>query len=104
MMGKGRIHIYYGNGKGKTTAAVGQVVRAAGHGLKVLVFQFMKDNSSGERAILEQLPNVTCLPGRENVKFMNQMNGEEKAELNHYNNKALDEIVKFCDRTWSDMV
>ena len=65
MMGKGRIHIYYGNGKGKTTAAVGQVVRAAGHGLKVLVFQFMKDNSSGERAILEQLPNVTCLPGRE---------------------------------------
>ena len=35
MMGKGRIHIYYGNGKGKTTAAVGQVVRAAGHGLKV---------------------------------------------------------------------
>lgn len=105
MMGKGRIHIYYGNGKGKTTAAVGQVVRASGHGLKVLVFQFMKDNSSGERAILEQLPNVTCLPGRENVKFMNQMNGEEKAELNRYNNKALDEIVKFCgpfDVLWLD--
>lgn len=96
MTEKGRIHIYYGNGKGKTTAAVGQVIRAAGHGLKVLVFQFLKDNSSGERVVLEAVPGITCLPGREKVKFFNQMNGEEKAELRHYNTKALDEIVKFC--------
>ncbi len=96
MTGTGKIHIYYGNGKGKTTAAVGQVIRAAGRDLKVLVFQFLKDNSSGERRILEQIPNVTCLPGRDRVKFHNQMNGEEKAELKHYNTKALDEIVKFC--------
>lgn len=96
MTGKGRIHMYYGDGKGKTTAAVGQVIRAAGSGLKVLVFQFMKDNTSSERNILEKIPNVTCLPGRNHVKFLSQMNGEEKAELTHYNNKALDEIVKFC--------
>lgn len=96
MTGTGRIHVYYGYGKGKTTAAVGQVIRAAGCGLRVLVFQFLKDNSSNERNILETLPNVTCLPGRDKVKFTNQMNGEEKAELRHYNNKALDEIVKFC--------
>ena len=63
MTGTGKIHIYYGDGKGKTTAAVGQVVRAAGAGLRVLVFQFLKDNGSNERKILEQLPNVTCLPG-----------------------------------------
>ncbi len=91
-----KIHIYYGDGKGKTTAAIGQVVRAAGRGLNVLVFQFLKDNSSGERVILEQIPNVTCLAGREQVKFYNQLNAEEKAELKHYNTKALDEIVKFC--------
>ena len=42
------IHIYIGDGKGKTTAAVGLSVRAAGHGYKVLFMQFLKDNHSGE--------------------------------------------------------
>lgn len=96
MIGKGRIHIYYGYGKGKTTAAVGQIIRAAGSGLDILMFQFLKNNSANERKILEQIPNITCLPGREITKFVNQMNRDEKAELKHYNTKALDEIVKFC--------
>lgn len=96
MIGTGRIHIYYGDGKGKTTAAVGLAVRAAGAGLKVLVFQFLKDNSSSERKVLEELPGITCLPGRERVKFVGNMNGDERAEFRHYNNKALDEIIKFC--------
>ena len=96
MKGTGLIHIYYGDGKGKTTAAMGQAIRAAGSGLKVLVFQFMKNNTSNERKILEQIPNVTCLPGKRHVKFYNQMNREEKAEYRHYNTKALDEIAKFC--------
>ena len=95
MTGTGRIHIYYGDGKGKTTAAVGLAVRAAGSGLKVLFFQFLKDNSSNERKILEALPGVTCLPGREPVKFVSKMNGDERIEFRHYNNKALDEIIKF---------
>lgn len=96
MTGTGRIHVYYGHGKGKTTAAMGQVIRAAGSGLQVLVFQFMKNNSSSERAVLETIPNITCLPGRDKVKFYSQMNGPERVELKRYNSKALDEIVKFC--------
>lgn len=96
MQGTGRIHLYYGDGKGKTTAAVGQVIRAAGSGLQVLVFQFLKNNESSERKILEQIPNITCLNGREPVKFVSRMNKDEKAETRRYNNKALDEIVKFC--------
>ena len=69
---EGKIHVYYGEGKGKTTAAVGQTVRAAGAGLRVLVFQFLKDNSSSERMVLEKLPGVTCIPGRDKVKFYSQ--------------------------------
>ena len=75
---------------------MGLVLRAAGSGLDVLVFQFLKDNSSSERVILEQIPNVTCLPGKDRVKFVSNMNADEKARLKHYNNKALDEIIKFC--------
>ena len=56
MQGVGRIHMYYGDGKGKTTAAMGQAIRAAGAGLQVLVFQFLKDNSSSERKVLEEVP------------------------------------------------
>ena len=96
MLGKGRIHLYYGDGKGKTTAAMGLVMRAAGSGLSVLVYQYQKDNSSSERAVLEMIPSVTCLPGRDKVKFYSQLNGEEKVELRKYNTKVLDEIIKFC--------
>lgn len=96
MLGTGLVHIYYGDGKGKTTAAMGQAIRAAGSGLRVLVFQFLKDNTSSERASLEQIDNLVLLPGKRHVKFYNQMNSEEKAEYRHYNSKALDEIVKFC--------
>ena len=43
-MEKGLIQVYTGDGKGKTTAALGLAFRAAGHRLKVLVIQFMKGN------------------------------------------------------------
>jgi cob(I)alamin adenosyltransferase len=45
---KGFIHVYTGNGKGKTSAAMGLVLRAAGAGLSVFVSQFAKDGSSSE--------------------------------------------------------
>ena len=49
------IQIYTGNGKGKTTAAVGQAVRAAGHGLRTFIIMFMKDYAYGEIACLKSL-------------------------------------------------
>lgn len=93
----GKIHIYYGGGKGKTTAAIGQAVRAAGNGLKVLVVQFLKDNSSGERYILEKIPGITCFHGKDKVKFVSRMNEEEKRNLKEYNENVMDEISKVCD-------
>ena len=43
---KGHIHVYTGNGKGKTTAALGLAVRALGAGKKVFIGQFAKANST----------------------------------------------------------
>lgn len=51
----GLLHLYIGDGKGKTTAAVGLCVRAAGAGLRTVLFQFLKGQNSGELASLAQL-------------------------------------------------
>ena len=55
MLEKGLIQIYTGDGKGKTTAAFGLALRAAGQGNKVLIYQFLKPPSLdiGERSALE---------------------------------------------------
>ncbi len=52
----GLVHIYTGEGKGKTTAAVGLAVRAAGHGMKVLFVQFFKEDKapSGEKELFRK--------------------------------------------------
>ena len=53
---RGLVQVYTGNGKGKTTAALGLALRAAGHGLRVGVIQFMKGQlESGERKAAERL-------------------------------------------------
>jgi len=57
-MGKGYIHIYTGNGKGKTTAALGLALRAAGHGYKTFVGQFMKGSYYGELTSLENIKEI----------------------------------------------
>jgi cob(I)alamin adenosyltransferase len=56
--GIGLIHVYYGQGVGKTTRTVGLAIRAAGEGLHVDFVQFMKSGNSGEVSIFEKIPNI----------------------------------------------
>jgi len=57
---KGLVEIFTGSGKGKTSAALGMVLRALGHGLRVHIIFFMKGNYPyGERNMLPQLTNVS---------------------------------------------
>jgi len=57
---KGLVQVFTGDGKGKTTAALGAVIRALGHGLRVYIVYFMKgSNPYGEVNILSKLDNVT---------------------------------------------
>jgi cob(I)alamin adenosyltransferase len=73
---KGCVHIYTGNGKGKTTAAFGLALRAAGHGMRTYIGQFMKGQVYGEVKALEgnayiaidQFADDQCLMRKEDVK------------------------------------
>jgi cob(I)alamin adenosyltransferase len=55
------IHVYTGNGKGKTTAAFGLALRALGNGMKVFIVQFMKGGESGEVRAIKRFENVSIL-------------------------------------------
>ena len=83
-METGCVHIYCGDGKGKTTTGMGLCTRAAGYGYKVLIYQFMKNNRTSERKILEQVPNITFVDGLETEKFSFCMTEEEKEERRAY--------------------
>ena len=57
--GKGLVQVFTGNGKGKTTGALGTILRAAGHGLRIFIVFFMKgDYDYGEFSTLSRLPHV----------------------------------------------
>ncbi len=55
MLEKGLVQIYTGDGKGKTTAAFGLALRAAGQGHKVLIYQFLKHPDTSEKSALQSM-------------------------------------------------
>ena len=87
---RGLVHIYCGDGKGKTTAAVGLAVRCAGGGGKVLFVSFLKDNKSGERNILGQLENVTLLKNPDSLDFYKTMTDAQKEEYRQFCEKTME--------------
>lgn len=56
-----RILVFIGDGKGKTTAALGMAVRAVGHSMRTLILQFVKNKPSGELEAIKQLPGIEII-------------------------------------------
>lgn len=79
-MEQGLIHIYCGDGKGKTTAAVGLAVRAAGCGKKILIARFLKNERSGELNSLKKLSDIEILYPGKSFGFFKNLPEEEKKE------------------------
>ena len=109
---KGLMHVYTGNGKGKTTAALGLALRACGHGAKTAVVQFMKGSCIyGELESVKHLPGLTLVhTGRNVCIFRGQETPADYAEAERglvcaeeflssgeYGLVILDEINVACD-------
>ncbi|MBR1737784.1 MAG: cob(I)yrinic acid a,c-diamide adenosyltransferase [Firmicutes bacterium] len=97
-MERGLVHIYYGDGKGKTTAAMGLAARCGGRGGKVLIFQFMKKDESGEREALENISTIDIMSGYEKIKFTSKMSEEEKREAADFYGGKFEEICEKADK------
>ena len=92
------LHLYCGDGKGKTTAAMGLALRMTGRGGGVVVAQFLKGTDSGERQALALLPQVTLLDVPQWVKFIFQMVPEEQAAERRRSLALLEEAEKLACR------
>lgn len=73
------IHVYHGDGKGKTTAAMGLALRMLAAGRRVVVVQFLKDGESGEVRLLAEHFGVPVFAGKASDKFTWSMTSEELA-------------------------
>ena len=59
MLERGLIQVYTGDGKGKTTAALGLALRASGRGLRTIIVQFMKNGDYGEKRAIERIDGIS---------------------------------------------
>ncbi len=107
MSDKARILIITGDGKGKTTAALGMALRASGHGLRVLVIQFVKESDTGEIFAVDTMANISIvrtglgfLPNEKSKEFCGHVQAAEKGlaivaesiETGNYDLIVLDEV------------
>lgn len=75
------VQIYYGNGKGKTTAAMGQSIRAASKGLRTIVIQFLKGKDSQEFSYLKKLePDIKLFCFEKEEQYYGDLLPEEQEE------------------------
>lgn len=88
----GLIHLYTGDGKGKTTAALGLALRFSGHGKKVVLVQLSKGSRTGELKSLARIPEVTVLRNSRDYGFWRTMTDAQKAACRAEN----DENVKIA--------
>jgi len=102
---KGLIQVYTGNGKGKTTAALGQGLRACGRGLKVCMVQFLKSGDTGELHSVEKLQPLFEIHRFERERgFFWTLTAEEKLQLKEDIDKGFEFIENIVKENKCDIL
>lgn len=101
---EGLIHIYTGEGKGKTTAAIGLAVRAAGAGKKVWFSQFMKGQKTSELNSLAYIPGIETLRSDRDFPFFNKMTDEDKQEQRKIHDAIICRLIEALDEDRADVI
>lgn len=100
----GLIHIYCGEGKGKTTCATGLAIRMAGAGKKVVFARFLKDASSSELNILEKIEQIRLCLCEKCFGFFWNMTDEEKEDARQTYSGYFRETVRTAVEEQADML
>ncbi|MBP0973945.1 MAG: cob(I)yrinic acid a,c-diamide adenosyltransferase [Oscillospiraceae bacterium] len=98
------IQIYCGTGKGKTTAALGLTMRAAGAGMRVLFVQFLKGGETSELASLARLPEVTVRRCDRNYGFIPRMREMERVGCTACHNRLLAGVAEAMQQHTADLI
>lgn len=100
----GLIHIYCGDGKGKTTAALGLALRACGNGYKVILLQFLKSQHTSELDILSCIENIEVLRSKKSDKFTWNLTEDEKRVLTEENNSFFQNVTSSIEQDKKTLV
>ena len=105
MSEKGLMHVYYGDGKGKTSAALGLAVRAAGCGKKVVIIQFIKGWKCGEHESLSKITNIKLIKSKPaSSKFIHDMTEDEKSETKIIQDESLRKALALVEENRCDVL
>jgi len=103
-MQKKLFHIYYGNGKGKTTACAGLAMRMAGSGGKVLYAFMQKGVKSSEVRFMEKIEGIDVIQICQMTKFTFLMNEEERAEYRKQHRQGWEQVIRRAEEDGYDLV
>lgn len=104
-MRRGLVQVYTGDGKGKTTAAAGLAIRAAGRGLNVVFMQFLKNGNSGEIILIEKrFPEISVMGFNSQQKFIWDMNESERELLEKETCRGLAEAEEISENGNCDIL
>lgn len=101
----GLVHIYCGDGKGKSTASFGLIIRALGCGYKVLLVQFLKDDDTNEIKFLSKVNNLKIISGQDEIKkFTWNMTEEELIKVKEIITNRFINAIDLCVKDNYDVV